>query len=82
MKISEIHWNDEARQKVLDDADRVLQDAVAAVAGTDDAADADKAYAALVSHMKDKFIDWEPGPDVRTYADALAAGEVELESRD
>lgn len=79
MKKNEIHWNDEARQKVLDDADHVLQDAVAAVAATDDASDADKAYAALVANMKDKFIDWEPGPDVRKYADALAAGEIDLD---
>ncbi len=76
MNPEDIHWNDEARQKVIDDADRVLREAVLEVAASDDASDADKAYAALVSKLKDQFIDWEPGPDVRTYADAIAAGEI------
>jgi hypothetical protein len=76
MDTNDIRWNEQARQKILDDADNVLREAVTAVAGTDDASDSDRAYAALVARLKDRFIDWEPGPDVRTYADAIAAGEI------
>jgi hypothetical protein len=76
MDTTDIHWNEQARQKILDDADGVLRDAVTSVAATDDASDSDSAYAALVARLKDRFIDWEPGPDVRKYADAIAAGEI------
>lgn len=34
MKSSEIRWNDEARGKILDDADRVLREAVVDLAGS------------------------------------------------
>jgi hypothetical protein len=75
MDTNDIRWNEQARQKILDDADNVLRDAVTSVAASSDASDSDSAYAALVARLKDKFIDWEPGPDVRKYADAIAAGE-------
>ncbi|WP_161580365.1 hypothetical protein [Subtercola vilae] len=35
----------------------------------------DEVYSALFAWLKDRFIDFEPGPDIRTYADAIAAGE-------
>ncbi len=79
MKSSEIRWNDEARTKILDDADRVLRDAVIELAGSGNEMTSDEAFAELTSRLKDKFIDWEPGPDLRKYADAIASGEVETE---
>lgn len=79
MKSSEIRWNDEARAKILDDADRVLRDAVVELAGSGNEMTSDEAFAELTSRLKDKFIDWEPGPDLRKYADAIASGEVETD---
>lgn len=80
MKSSEIRWNDEARGKILDDADRVLRDAVIDLARSGDAMSSDEAFAALTGRLKDKFIDWEPGPDIRTYADAIANGEIKTDA--
>ncbi len=76
MKASEIHWDEPARAKIVEDADRVLREAVLEVARTKDAASSDDAFAALNARLKDRFIDWEPGPDLRKYADAIAAGEI------
>jgi hypothetical protein len=72
----DIHWNDEARAKILDDADRVLEEAVEQVAASHADASSDEAYAELNRLLKDRFIDYEPGPDVRKYADAIVAGEL------
>ncbi len=79
MKSSEIRWNDEARGKILDDADRVLRAAVVDLARSGNEMSSDDAFAALTGRLKDKFIDWEPGPDLRTYADAIANGEIETD---
>lgn len=79
MKSSEIRWNDEARDKILEDADRVLREAVLDLARTGGEMTSDDAFAELTSRLKDKFIDWEPGPDLRKYADAIANGEIETE---
>ena len=76
MDNSDIRWNDEARAKILDDADNVLREAVSAVAASHADATSDEAYAELNRLLKDRFIDYEPGPDVRKYADAIVAGEV------
>lgn len=76
MTPDEITWNDEARAKILDDADRVLRDAVLAVAGSGTQLSSDDAYEQLNSRLKTQFIDYQPGPDVRRFADAIAAGEV------
>ena len=81
MKTSDIHWNEPARAKILDDADRVLQEAVVATASSHAGEDSDAVYAELNRRLKDRFIDYEPGPDVRTYADAIVAGEIETESQ-
>ncbi|RKT36004.1 hypothetical protein DEU34_0510 [Microbacterium sp. AG1240] len=80
MKTSEISWNEPARAKIIDDANRVLREAVVDVAKTHPEATADEAFAELNARLKDRFIDYEPGPDLRTYADAIAAGEIEHES--
>jgi hypothetical protein len=79
MKVSEVRWNDEARAKIVADADEVLRAAVADLAGTMAGHAPDDVYEALNARIKNRFIDYQPGPDVRTYADAIAAGEVELE---
>ena len=76
MQADEIRWNDEARAKILDDADAVLREAVLELAGSDGLS-SDDAYEQLNARMKDRFIDYEPGPDIRKYADAIAAGEIE-----
>lgn len=74
MDTSEIVWNEPARAKILDDADRVLREAVIEVASLGDRS-SDQAFAELNARLKDRFIDYEPGPDLRKYADAIAAGE-------
>jgi hypothetical protein len=79
MQKTDIRWNDEARSKILDDADHVLQDAVLATAASHSDATSDEVYAELNRLLKDRFIDYEPGPDVRKYADAITAGEISSE---
>lgn len=77
MDISDIRWNEPARQKILDDADGVLREAVVAIAReSSDGISSDDAFAQINARIKDRFIDYEPGPDIRTYADAIAAGEI------
>ncbi|GAA4191126.1 hypothetical protein GCM10022219_09490 [Microbacterium oryzae] len=74
MDISDVTWNEEARAKILDDSDAVLREAVRSVAASGGIS-SDDAFAQLNSMLKDRFIDYEPGPDIRKYADAIAAGE-------
>ncbi|MEF2976692.1 hypothetical protein [Subtercola sp. YIM 133946] len=76
MQPQDIAWNDEARAKILDDSDRVLREAVLDLSRTMTGHDADEVYSALYAQLKDRFIDFEPGPDIRTYADAIANGEI------
>ena len=78
MDIEEIRWNDAARAKILDDADRVLRDAVVELAGSSETLSSDEAFEELNARMKTRFIDYEPGPDIRKYADAIAAGDVNV----
>jgi hypothetical protein len=78
MDTQDIRWNDQARAKILDDSDRVLRDAVVDIARSGQDIPADKAYEELNARMKTRFIDYEPGPDIRKYADAIAAGEIDV----
>jgi hypothetical protein len=78
MRTEDIRWNDAAHAKILDDADRVLREAVIDIARSSGELTSDQAFAELTSRLKDRFIDWEPGPDLRTYADAIAAGEIDV----
>jgi hypothetical protein len=80
MQTSDIRWNEPARAKILDDADRVLREAVVDIATSSPEISSDDAFAQLNERLKDRFIDWKPGPDLRTYADAIAAGEIETAS--
>ncbi|TDN91956.1 hypothetical protein [Microbacterium sp. BK668] len=75
MDASEISWNEQARAKILEDSDRVLREAVLDIAGSGGSISSDDAFAQLNARLKDRFIDYEPGPDIRKYADAIAAGE-------
>jgi hypothetical protein len=78
MDTDDIRWNDQARAKILDDSDRVLRDAVVDIARSTPEISSDDAYEELNSRMKTRFIDYEPGPDIRKYADAIAAGEIDV----
>jgi hypothetical protein len=73
----DIRWNDEARAKILDDSDRVLREAVLDVAGSHADGSWEDAFAELNARLKDRFIDFEPGPDLRRYAEAIVGGEIE-----
>jgi hypothetical protein len=75
MQTPDISWNDEARAKILDDSDRVLREAVLELGKTLSGHESDEAYEQLFARLKDRFIDFEPGPDIRKYADAIVAGE-------
>jgi len=77
MDISEIAWNEPARAKILQDADHVLREAVLNVAREHAGASSDEAFAALNAELKGRFIDYEPGPDIRKYAEAIAGGEID-----
>ncbi|WP_309068425.1 hypothetical protein [Microbacterium sp.] len=74
MNISDVTWNEAARAKILQDADAVLRGAVRSVAAKGEVS-SDDAFVQLNALLKDRFIDYEPGPDIRKYADAIAAGE-------
>ena len=73
----DIRWNDEARAKILEDSDRVLREAVTDVAATHADGSWEDAFAELNARLKDRFIDFEPGPDLRKYAEAIVGGEIE-----
>lgn len=73
----DIRWNDEARTKILEDSDRVLREAVLGVASTHADGSWEDAFAELNARLKDQFIDFEPGPDLRKYAEAIVAGEID-----
>jgi hypothetical protein len=79
MNSTDISWNDEARAKILDDSDRVLREAVLDLASSAGEKSSDDVYAELFARLKDRFIDFEPGPDIRKYADAIAAGEIDAD---
>jgi hypothetical protein len=71
----DIRWNDEARAKILEDSDRVLEEAVRDLGTTMAGSSWEDVFAELNARLKDKFIDFKPGPDLRKYAEAIAAGE-------
>lgn len=74
-ELTDVRWNDEARDKILSDADSVLRDAVTDVADGFEGGSWEDAFKALNERLKGRFIDYEPGPDVRKYAEMIAAGE-------
>lgn len=76
MDTNEIRWNEQAREKILTDADRVLQEAVATTNGELGGESWEKAFARLIELLEGRFIDFEPGPDVRKYAEAIQNREI------
>lgn len=73
----DVRWNDEARAKILSDADRVLREAVEEVSQTLSGKPWEESFQALNEKLKGRFIDYEPGPDVRKYAEAIEHGEFD-----
>lgn len=78
MELSTIGWNEEARQKILLDADRALQSAVREAAETLKGSSRDEIYEFLFKKLEPQFVDFKPGPDLGNCADAVANGEVSL----
>jgi len=78
MNRSEIRWNDEAREKILSDSDKLLRDTVLELADSMTGEDSDAIFAELNGRLKVHFIDYETGPDIRKYADAIAAHELSV----
>lgn len=77
MELSDVTWNEEARQKILQDADRALQEAVEAAADSADGKSRDEVYEYLFEKLRPQFVDFQPGPDLGKYADAIANGEIQ-----
>ncbi|KRF05236.1 hypothetical protein ASH00_12630 [Arthrobacter sp. Soil782] len=75
MKISDVTWNEQAREKILVDADKALQEAVKEAAAAHSGGDRDQVYKFLFEKLQPQFVDFEPGPDLSEYADAIANGE-------
>lgn len=73
--IDDVKWNDEAREKILTDADRVLQEAVRDAAAAHSGESWEESFKAINEACKGRFIDYEPGPDVRKYAEMIERGE-------
>ncbi|GAA1114937.1 hypothetical protein [Arthrobacter flavus] len=76
MNISEVSWNDQAREKILSDADKALQEAVREAASTQGDGDRDQVYKFLFEKLQPQFVDFKPGPDLGKYADAIVNGEI------
>ncbi|GAA2177020.1 hypothetical protein GCM10009784_25960 [Arthrobacter parietis] len=79
MKISDVTWNEQAREKILVDADKALQEAVKEAAAAHSGGDRDQVYKFLFEKLQPQFVDFEPGPDLSEYADAIANGEFNEE---
>lgn len=75
MQISDVKWNEPAREKILSDADKALQEAVKEAATSHSGEDRDQVYKFLFEKLQPQFVDFEPGPDLSKYADAVANGE-------
>ncbi|KIC65334.1 hypothetical protein PUN71_008630 [Arthrobacter sp. NQ7] len=81
MELQDVKWNDQAREKILLDADRALQEAVQEAASSLSGSDKDQVYKFLFEKLKDQFVDFQPGPDLTKYAEAVAGGELDSGSQ-
>ena len=75
MELQDVKWNEQAREKILLDADRALQEAVREAASSLSDAGKDEVYKFLYEKLKPQFVDFQPGPDLTQYAEAVAGGE-------
>ena len=82
MELQDVKWNDQAREKILLDADRALQEAVQEAASSLSGSDKDRVYKFLYEKLKDQFVDFQPGPDLTKYAEAVASGDLDSGSQD
>jgi hypothetical protein len=76
VELSDVKWNEQAREKILLDADRALQEAVREAATTMPNGNREEIYKFLYEKLKDQFVDFQPGPDLSGYADAVANGSL------
>jgi hypothetical protein len=76
VELNDVKWNEQARDKILLDADRALQEAVREAASSLAGKDKDEVYKFLFEKLKDQFVDFQPGPDLTKYAEAVAGGEL------
>ncbi|CAN5204694.1 hypothetical protein BH24ACT12_BH24ACT12_01660 [soil metagenome] len=77
MKASEISWNEQTREKLLRDADRVLQEVVLELDAEMSGQPWSDVYEQLFARLQPKFIDFTPGPDLRVYAEAIQDGTID-----
>ncbi|MDQ3628824.1 MAG: hypothetical protein M3419_08450 [Actinomycetota bacterium] len=77
MKASDVRWNEQARQKILQDADRVLQEVVRELNEEMSGQPWSEVYEQLFARLQPRSIDFKPGPDLRTYAEAIQDGTIE-----
>ncbi len=77
MNPSEIRWNEQARDKILRDADRVLQEVVLELDEEMSGQPWSDVYEQLFARLQPKFIDFTPGPDLRVYAQAIQDGNID-----
>lgn len=75
MELQDVTWNEQAREKILLDADRALQEAVREAASSLPDAGKDEVYKFLFEKLQPQFVDFQPGPDLTRYAEAVAGGE-------
>ena len=75
MELQDVKWNEQAREKILLDADRALQEAVKEAASSLPDAGKDEVYKFLFEKLKPQFVDFQPGPDLTQYTEAVAGGE-------
>jgi hypothetical protein len=75
VELKDVKWNEQAREKILLDADRALQEAVREASSSLADADKDEVYKFLFEQLKDQFVDFQPGPDLSRYAEAVANGD-------
>jgi phage-related baseplate assembly protein len=76
MELQDVKWNEQAREKILLDADRALQEAVREAASSLSNAGKDEVYKFLFEKLKPQFVDFQPGPDLTQYAEAVSNGEI------
>ncbi|WP_028280404.1 hypothetical protein [Arthrobacter sp. H5] len=76
MELSDVKWNEEARGKILADADHALQEAVREAASSHSDSNRDAVYKFLFEKLQPQFVDFKPGPDLSKYADAVVNGEI------
>lgn len=76
MELQDVKWNEQAREKILLDADRALQEAVREAASSLQNAGKDEVYKFLFEKLQPQFVDFQPGPDLTQYAEAVAAGKI------